>query len=283
MSFRTANTITVYKMHGCGNDFLLIDNREAKVDVSRMSRMAEVLCMRKFGPGADGLVFLEETDKEDLDYIWHFYNSDGSRAEMCGNASRCAARLAVALGFAGPEHVFGTDYGPIRAQVDEENGVVTVLLCKVPDVELEIMLDVPAEVSAAPLPVHLCDTGVPHAVLFTADARAADIMQLGPAMRYHERFAPAGANANIVGILDRQNIIVRTYERGVEEETFACGTGAAAAVVIGRALGLLDEHVTVETSGKEELTIIVDGEDVYLKGAAVPVYEGNVYLELLGD
>jgi diaminopimelate epimerase len=283
MNFLLSPTLAVYKMHGCGNDFLFIDNREAKVEISRMAHMAEVLCTRKFGPGADGLVFLEETNKEGLDYIWHFYNSDGSRAEMCGNASRCAARLATALGFAGPEHVFGTDYGPIRAQVDEENAVVTVLLCKVPDVELEIMLDVPAEVASAPLTAHLCDTGVPHAVVFTADARAADIMQIGPAMRYHERFAPAGANANIVGILDRQNIIVRTYERGVEEETFACGTGAAAAVVIGRALGLLDDHVTVETSGKEELSIIVDGEDLYLKGAAVPVYTAQVPLELLGE
>ncbi|ABB38595.1 diaminopimelate epimerase [Oleidesulfovibrio alaskensis G20] len=272
-------SVPFYKMQGCGNDFVFIDNRELKLPVALMEDWARKICRRSFSVGADGLVFLEEApDIPGVDYRWHFYNADGSRAEMCGNASRCAALLAFRTGFAGAEHVLGTDAGPVRARVDVAAGMVKVELTPPKELSLNNVLRFGDETHE----IHFVNTGVPHAVWLDADAAALDVRALGASLRYHERFAPAGTNANFVTVIDQHNILLRTYERGVEDETYACGTGAAAGAVITHALGLTGPQVTVRSSGGELLGISLEDGSVFLEGKALLVYTGEMQPESLG-
>ncbi len=264
-------TIHFHKMHGCGNDFIFIDNREARVGTPQMSDWALTLCNRKTGIGADGLIFLENTpaDREG-DFIWHFYNADGSRAEMCGNASRCASWLAVDLGLAGTEQSFGTDAGLIQSHVDVAGMRARVQLTHPTDLALHI----PVNVEGVLHDIHFVNTGVPHAVLIFPDCAAVDVDHLGRCIRYHERFAPLGTNVNFITVKNRESIHVRTYERGVEGETLACGTGAAASVCVAHALGLTDARVNVTTSGRELLGIELCHGTVFLSGAVARVFVG---------
>lgn len=265
--------ISFHKMHGCGNDFIFIDNREAHVTIPQMSDWAVTLCNRKTGIGADGLLFLENTPAgREGDFIWHFYNADGSRAEMCGNASRCASWLAVDLGLAGPEQCFGTDAGLIHARVDVEGRRSRVELTHPTDLTLHI----PVEVEGVCYDVHFVNTGVPHAVILFPDCDNVDVEHLGRLIRYHEQFAPKGTNVNFITVNGRNAIHVRTYERGVEGETLACGTGAAASTCVAHALGLTDERVNVTTSGRELLGIELCEGSVFLSGAVARVFTGTL-------
>ncbi|WP_298068227.1 diaminopimelate epimerase [uncultured Mailhella sp.] len=265
--------LSFHKMHGCGNDFIFIDNREARVAIPDMSLWAVTLCSRKTGIGADGLLFLESTPAgREGDFIWHFYNADGSRAEMCGNASRCASWLAVELGLAGPEQCFGTDAGLIHASVDVAGRRSRVELTH----PTELALHIPVAVEGVTYDVNFVNTGVPHAVLLFPDCGKADVERLGRLIRYHEQFAPRGTNVNFVTVNDRTSLHVRTYERGVEGETLACGTGAAASVCVARALGLTDTRVGVTTSGGELLGIELKEGSVFLSGAVARVFTGTL-------
>ena len=266
-------TISFHKMHGCGNDFIFIDNREARVGVPQMNDWAVTLCNRKTGIGADGLLFLENTPAgREGDFIWHFYNADGSRAEMCGNASRCASWLAVDLGLAGPEQCFGTDAGLIHARVDVEGMRSRVELTHPTDLSLHI----PVEVEGIAYDVHFVNTGVPHAVILFPDCDLVDVEHLGRLIRYHDKFAPKGTNVNFITVNGRDAIHVRTYERGVEGETLACGTGAAASTCVAHALGLTDARVNVTTSGRELLGIELSDGSVFLSGAVARVFTGTL-------
>lgn len=271
--------IRFHKMHGCGNDFIFIDNREAKVGVSHMASWAVTLCHRKTGVGADGLLFLDSTPEgREGDFIWHFYNADGSRAEMCGNASRCASWLAVDLGLAGRTQCFGTDAGLIHAEVDVENRRSRVELTRPKD----MVLHTPLEADGRTFDVHSVNTGVPHAVIICDDCDSVDVEHLGRIFRYHEHFAPCGTNVNFITVTGRDAIHVRTYERGVEGETLACGTGAAASTCIAHALGLTDGRVNVTTSGKELLGIELQGDAVFLSGAVARVFTGILDPSMFG-
>lgn len=276
---KSPKAIQITKMQGCGNDFVFVDNRQLALPVENMETWAKAVCKRAFGVGADGLVFLEEApDNPSIDYRWHFYNADGSRAEMCGNASRCVAVLAPKLGFAGPEHVFGSDAGPIRAKANIAENTAKVALPPATD----LALNMPIHIQGKNDTIHFVNTGVPHAIYLHSDAASLDVKELGSYVRYHELFAPSGTNANFVTVLDQNNIHLRTYERGVEDETFACGTGAAAGVVVTHALGLTGPNVTVRTSGNEKLGISLEGENLFLSGKALTIYSGEMYLEPLG-
>ena len=265
--------IHFHKMHGCGNDFIFIDNREAKVSVSEMASWALVLCQRKTGIGADGLLFLDTTPEgREGDFLWHFYNADGSRAEMCGNASRCASWLAVDLGLASRKQCFGTDAGLIHADVDVEHMRSRVELTR-PE---GMVLHTPLEADGKTFDVHFVNTGVPHAVILCEDCDKVDVEHLGRLFRYHEHFAPRGTNVNFVTVTGKNALHVRTYERGVEGETLACGTGAAASTCIAHALGLTDRSVNVTTSGKEILGIELVGDSVFLSGAVARVFTGVI-------
>jgi diaminopimelate epimerase len=191
---------------------------------------------------------------------------------MCGNGSRCAARLAFELGLAPARHVLGTDAGPVQAEVDPDGKTVKVQLTVPQDLELNIDLALDAP---QPLTVHYVNTGVPHCVMLCSDPASLDLAALGPAIRYHERFAPSGANVNLVQIRDDASLAIRTYERGVEAETFACGTGAAAAAVVANALGCCSRTIEVLTQGQERLIITLEQGAVFLQGRAVLVYSGQ--------
>ncbi len=279
MSQMFGKSIPFYKMQGCGNDFVIIDNRELGVPVEKMPQWAEKLCQRAFGVYADGLFFIENPPEgSDLDFVWQFYNSDGSRAEMCGNASRCAGRLAHALEIAGEQHTFGSDAGPIKVQVFPHLEEVKVQLTPPQDVALNQHL----EIDGKEYQYHFANTGVPHVVVQVADVEDVDIKKLGSAFRYHDAFAPAGSNVNFVQIDDNDSLIVRTYERGVEDETYACGTGVSAVQVALNRLGLTDAAVRVKTSGGEILKVIIEDNNVFLQGGAELTFSGEIYLESLG-
>ena len=262
-----------HKMHGSGNDFVLFDNRKAQVPQEKMSEWAAKLCPRGFGIGADGCIFLEPAPEgSGLAFVWHFYNADGSRAEMCGNASRCATKLAVELGFAGPELTFGTDAGPIKGKILDGGREVKVQLTQPKDEALSF----PLELDGKTVTAHFANTGVPHTVIFQDNLDELDIPKLGAAVRYHEHFAPKGTNANFAQVVDRSHIRLRTYERGVEAETYACGTGAAATALLANRLGLTDDQVTITTSGGENLAISLEDGAVFLTGKAIKVYSGEL-------
>jgi diaminopimelate epimerase len=236
-----------------------------------MDAWAKALCPHAFSIGADGIIFLEEDASGQAATRWHFFNADGSRAEMCGNGSRCATLLAHRLGMAPAEHFMLTDAGPVHAKVFPEAGEVEVQLTPVQGLSLNFPLQLGEESWTA----HFANTGVPHTVIVSDDVKALDIKGLGARVRYHERFAPAGTNANFIQVVNREELLLRTYERGVENETYACGTGAAASVAVAHALGLCEARAKVTTSGGEVLEITVDGNDIFLRGKALLVYEGT--------
>ncbi len=269
------NAASFYKMQGSGNDFILFDNRSLGLPLEDMPGWAKKLCPRRFAVGADGMIFLDSTPETDLDFVWHFFNSDGSRAEMCGNGSRCASLLAHEIGLAGKTQTFGTDAGPIKASVLEK-GLVKVQLTPPKGMRLDfpLILDDGQEVN-----VHYINTGVPHVVVVCESVKMVDISRMGKAIRFHRKFYPSGTNVNFIEVVNKNSILLRTYERGIEDETFACGTGAAASVVVGASLGLLNSSVKVTTTGGEELSIDFSGEDVFLTGKTVFVYKAELMRE----
>jgi len=220
------------KMSGAGNDFILIDHRQPIFpDQAAIQGFARAVCERKFSVGADGLILIEESPE--ADFRWQFFNADGSIAEMCGNGARCAARYAHAKGVAPARMRFETLAGAIEAEVLGEN----VKLRMTPPAGLRLGEKI--EVKGGEQTVHSLNTGVPHAVLFVEEISQAPVVEWGRFIRFHEHFQPAGTNVNFVGRLDGDGLVVRTYERGVEGETLACGTGAVAAGIIAGLLGMV--------------------------------------------
>ena len=264
------------KMTGCGNDFIIIDNRRKILDADKLGNFVQKVCAHKLSAGADGFVLIEPSQK--VNFKWRFFNSDGSVAEMCGNAARCAARFAVLKGIAPPKMNFETLAGIIEAEVKGRQ--VKVLM--VPPTGLKLNIDVPIEGQSRSM--HFINTGVPHAVQFVDQTDSVAVKDLGRKIRFHAQFQPAGANANFVQVVDREHIRVRTYERGVEDETLACGTGAVASALVAAKKGFVDSPVEVQTSGGEILKIYFQAEGdgfgrVFLEGDARVVYEGELWEE----
>jgi diaminopimelate epimerase len=267
------------KMSGTGNDFILIDHRKSRLTREVMPEFARLICRRRFSVGADGLILIEDSDQ--ADFKWLFFNGDGSEAEMCGNGARCAARFAYMQGIA-PAHMrFETLAGIIEAKVSDIN--VSVLMTEPRDFRMDRQVDIDGQ----SLKLHSVDTGVPHAVLFVEDFEQVDICGMGRAVRFHPDFMPAGTNVNFVQPLEDGSLKVRTYERGVENETMACGTGAVAAALTGAVSGMTRSPVDIVTSGNDRLTILFDLKDgptasnVFLKGPAHVVYAGELSSEAL--
>ncbi len=269
------------KMTGTGNDFIIIDNRPNLVAPDDMRSLAIGACRRRQSVGADGLILLQE-DSE-LDFAWRFFNSDGSEAEMCGNGARCAARFAHLEGVSGPTPTFRTLAGPIKAEVVGD--MVRVQLT--PPVGAEEAFGLELE-TGEEVEVGFVDTGVPHTVVVVPEGELESkaVERMGREIRFHPRFSPAGTNVNFTEVNDRGTIRVRTYERGVEGETLACGTGAVAAAIICALRGLADAPIAVHTRGGDILTIYLnqsnptDGE-VFLQGTALLVYRGDLTEESL--
>lgn len=267
-----------YKMTGSGNDFILIDNRDGVLDPARVKAFVTAVCRRKFSVGADGLILIEPSEK--ADFRWRFFNQDGSVAEMCGNGGRCAARFAVLNQICGPELSFETDAGIVRAMVD---GIRVRLEMTKPS---EIVLDEVLDAGGKTFSVNRINTGVPHAVIWVEDLEDVPIVEWGRAIRYHERYAPAGTNVNFVTKSDQGTFLIRTYERGVEDETLACGTGSVAVALIEAQKGLAESPVSVKTRGGEILTIHFttagfEFVDVFLEGDARVIYQGRLWNEAI--
>ena len=275
--------INFTKMSGAGNDFILIDHRRPLFsETAAAQRFARAVCERKFSVGADGLILIE--DDPAADFRWQFFNADGSVAEMCGNGARCAARFAHALGLAPARLRFATLAGIIEAEVT--GSTVCLTMTEPGDFFLNQELDGPG---GEPVVVHWVNTGVPHAVIFVPEIEAVPVKEWGRHFRFHSRFAPAGTNVNFVGSAGADLLRVRTYERGVEDETMACGTGAVAAALVAARLGRVAAPTRIITSGREELVIHyqaagASGESfqaVRLEGPADFIYEGQLHKEAL--
>ena len=246
--------IEFYKMSGSGNDFILIDNRLSALNVADLNGFINRVCARKGAVGADGLILIEKS--ETCDFRWRFFNADGSEVEMCGNGGRCAARFAFLRGIAQEKMSFETRAGVIDAEVNGDT--VKLRLTNPTDLTInrKIMID-----------------DIPF-----------DVNRIGRSIRYHKEYKPAGTNANFVEVVDEKTIRVRTYERGVEDETLACGTGSVAAALIAAEKNLVTSPVNVIVRSGEILRIhfrkTESGFDqIYLEGKANVVYEGRLWEE----
>jgi len=267
-----------FKMHGGGNDFVLLDHREQFFPEEEQSRLARRVCAPRVGVGADGLILIEDSAR--ADFRWRFYNADGSEAEMCGNGARCAARFAVINGIAQPRLTFETLAGLIEAEV--LNHQVRVGMADVGGFRLDLSIPLEGKTLAG----HFMKVGVPHTVLLVDNLEEAPVKQLGREVRFHQMFSPAGTNVNFVSSKSPHALEIRTYERGVEEETLACGTGAVAAALITAKLGKTNSPVTVYTRGGEMLVVTfrMHGDkvtEVFLEGEALVVYQGELWLDEL--
>lgn len=265
--------LTFTKMNGAGNDFVLLDNRSGSLRLD--AKTIERICDRHRGVGADG-VLLVEPAANGADFRMRYYNSDGGEAEMCGNGARCFARYASRLSGSTGRLSFETQAGVITA--DFTGSLVRINMSTPKDLRLNDSLDVLGE----RLTVHSINTGVPHAVVFVNDLEAIDVPRLGRAIRYHERFAPKGTNVNFVKVLDQNTVAIRTYERGVEGETLACGTGVVACALVTHELYGAQPPVGVRVKGGDLLQVGFtksDGfGDVTLTGPADFVFDGKIDL-----
>ncbi len=270
--------IPFWKMSGAGNDFIIIDHRRPLIAPAQMAEFARLVCRRRFSVGADGLFFIEGS--READFRWCFFNADGSEAEMCGNGARCVARFAYMNGIAPARMRFATGAGIVEASV--EDSLVTVNMTAPHGLALNRQVQVADQVYR----LHLINTGVPHAVLFVEDLAAIDVRGLGSALRHHPDFAPAGVNVNFV-LQEQGGLRIRTYERGVEDETFACGTGAVASALITARLREAASPLAVTTSGGVTLGVLFTRkrEDTFsavqLKGPAYRIYSGELTPEAL--
>jgi diaminopimelate epimerase len=262
------------KMHGAGNDFIVLDNRWYRFSTDELSDLAETWCPRRFGVGADGLLALDGAESDDVAYRMRYVNADGSWATMCGNGARCLARFALQADFDGPELAFETDAGRYYA-AERPEAPEQVRLYVPPAGPMN--LDVPVE-AKTPAPVHFVHTGTEHLVVFVPDVEQVRLGEWAPPLRNDPRVQPEGANVNFVEVVGDDRLRVRTYEKGVEAETLACGTGVLAAAVVAEAA----EHVsadplTVQTKGGT-LTVGTAatnrGRERYLQGPVISVFRG---------
>lgn len=264
------------KLQGSGNDFVVIDNRDHRVEdfISRLGidlkDFVVSVCKPHVGVGADGLILIEEPQDRNNHFRWRFFNSDGSIAEMCGNGSRCAVRFAYEKITSDEEIRFETLAGVIRAWVLEGGRRVKVQLTK-PHSYREVRLNLNGQA----LEGSFINTGVPHFVSVVENLDGVDVKTLGRAIRFNKEFEPKGTNVNFIEPVSQKGIRIRTYERGVEGETLACGTGAVASALVAYRKGIIKEKpVEVYTRGGELLRVDFEGEDVFLEGGVCKVFEG---------
>ena len=261
------------KMNGAGNDFVLVDNRAQKLSLNRDQVVR--ICDRHRGVGADGLILLIPSTGGKADWAWSFFNSDGSTGEMCGNGARCFARFVRKQTGQDRDFSFETEAGIISARF--RGDLVQVNLTD----PLDLRLDQKLPLRDGPQLIHSVNTGVPHAVLFVPDADKAMVLQVGPEVRRHPHFAPKGTNVNFVQVLGPGQIRVRTFERGVEGETLACGTGVTASALISARVHRFASPVQVQVQGGDRLEVSfreANGgfHEVQLTGPADFVFEGKI-------
>jgi diaminopimelate epimerase len=260
------------KMNGAGNDFILLDNRAGDIHLDR-SQIAR-LCDRHRGIGADGILLIEKASNRS-DFRMRYFNADGGEAEMCGNGARCFARFTNKIAGAQGKISFETPAGVIAA--DLVGDLVTLQMTEPTDLRLNIKLPVTDENKT----VHFINSGVPHVVIPVPQIDDIDVQREGSAIRYHKMFSPKGANVNFIEKRGANKIAIRTYERGVEDETLACGTGVVASALIFAAIEQVNGPVKVVARGGDELQVGFEKSNnqfrnVTLTGPAEFVFEGTI-------
>ena len=264
------------KMNGAGNDFVVLDNR--KNSLSLEGRDIARLCDRHRGVGADGLLAVEPAEGS-ADFRMRYYNSDGGEAEMCGNGARCFARFAARLMGSHPDTIsFETQAGLITAVLEGE--LVTLEMGRPQDHRDPQSLTL----GDSSHQVHFINTGVPHAVVFVSEVEKIDVQILGSALRWHTAFSPKGTNANFAQVIAPDTLLLRTYERGVEGETLACGTGVCATALLHAVETGAESPIHVKVRGGDTLRVDFqknpDGSFAAAKltGPADFVFEGTISL-----
>ena len=255
---------TFCKYEGTGNDFIFFDNRQnifPKNDV----KLIEKLCDRHFGIGADGLILLENDDKTDFRMV--YYNSDGNQSSMCGNGGRCIVAFAKRLNIISNEAAFVAIDGFHFATIYEK-GIISLQMKEVNEVKIE-------------KDYTFVDTGSPHHILFVTDLENYDVKNIGAKIRHSEIYGKAGSNVNFVSQISDSHFRLRTYERGVEDETFSCGTGAVAVAIAMNAIGKTNSlNIQLDVQGgKLEVSFAkknIKYSNVFLKGPATFIFEGEV-------
>lgn len=262
------------KYEGCGNDFVIFDNRNTTFPIQK--KLIPNLCHRKMGIGADGVILLETSMS--ADFRMRIFNADGSEAEMCGNGIRCLLKFIQELGYRKDSYLIETMEKNLR--VTSVGSEVKVEMAEPYDIEWNQTLTV----GSAFYHLHSMNTGVPHVVIFVEDLQNVNVNQISPPIRHHSAFLPKGTNVNFATVLPDGMVRVRTYERGVEQETLACGTGATATAIIASHVHGLANHVKVQTESGKILTVQFTQENnqfsnVTLTGPANFIFRGEITLE----
>ncbi len=268
------------KMHGAGNDFVVIDGIRQRIALT--SEQMRLLADRHFGVGCDQILLVEKAHNASADFRYRIFNADGGEVEQCGNGARCFVRFVHEQRLTKKsEIIVETHNGLIRPRL-EEDGSVTVNMGapvfepdRLPFTDGTGQISEVLEVAGQMLEISAVSMGNPHAVQVVVDVAAAPVLTLGPLIEHHPRF-PKRVNAGFMQVMDRQHVRLRVYERG-SGETLSCGTGACAAVVAGIRRGLLDSPVTVATHGGT-LSIAWEGTDapVLMTGPAISVFSGEI-------
>ncbi|MDR3256347.1 MAG: diaminopimelate epimerase [Endomicrobium sp.] len=266
--------INFSKLTAAGNDFILIDNRENIIADKDYQSLTKKLCDRKYSIGADGLILLEKSTCKD--FKMKYFNSDGSYASMCGNGGRSVAKFAYNLGIVNSKIVFETDAGVINAEILPQDRV-KLDLYDPKDLKRNIRI----ETDGKEFNIDFINTGVPHSVIFVDNVENIDVFRYGKSIRYHAAFAPAGANVNFVEVVKDNTLLVRTYERGVENETLACGTGITASGIISVLKNFTKSPVNIIARGGDRLSVSLKNSNdkvsnVVLEGPAIITFKGTV-------
>jgi diaminopimelate epimerase len=264
--------IPFYKMHGASNDFILVDDRAQTFPATDGAWLARISA-RRTGIGCEGIILIQPSDK--ASFRMRFFNPDGSEVEMCGNGARCVARLASDLGAAPKTMTIDTVAGLLKAEV---NGDQVCLFMTTPK---DWRLDRTLKIDGHDHAYGFVNSGVPHCVMPVGNLDACDVNSLGAKVRYHADFKPAGTNANFVAVTGSASLRIRTYERGVEAETLACGTGIVASALVMAKAGRVKAPVEVTAGSGDVLTVnfvlTPDGaQEVTLLGPAVHVFKGTL-------
>lgn len=272
------NKIPFMKLSGAGNDFVIINNLNQVIDSadSEFMNFVTKICQRRMSVGADGVLLVEPT--ENVDFRMRYFNADGGEVETCGNGARCISKFAYLNGIVSEQMQFLTNAGIYEAEIVDDN--VKVRMSDPTD----IRINVPLRLEDGVHNVGFANSGVPHVVFFVDDLETTDVFDLGQQTRYHNDFKPAGTNANFICIHSQELIEIRTYERGVENETLACGTGSIASAIVSATLGKVKSPVSVKTASGVVLKIHFDLENdeaknVYLEGDARVIFAGELTSE----
>lgn len=266
------NRIHFFKMHGAGNDFILIDNRGGFFHASVPEKIRQ-MCAPHTGIGADGLLLLDSSKK--ADFKVDYFNADGSRGEMCGNGARCAVALARQLNLAGQTCSVEFDKKIYQAEITANHYV----RLRLPAPQFRLSEPSLQRLQQEKFPLFFAvDTGVPHLVIYTEEPLdTLDVLKWGKYFRHHPLFHPAGTNVNFVRKLKHNHLAIRVYERGVEKETLACGTGAVACGIFAAKQFHWQAPITIHSpGGRLQIDFDPQFKDLYLSGPVAMVFEGTL-------